>query len=156
VHARWSHERHGCAFIEWPIFETVQDLSTTGGRRAAVIGLISETRLSNGRQHKLALGKIGARRPNCPSPVHSCLDATPIRKRCCREVGGADIGNANAPYHRILQIGRTIADLAGAEDLSPSHMSEAIQYRSLDRRRAARRVRRSSGFPAPSRCPTSG
>ena len=40
-------------------------------------------------------------------------------------------------YHRVLKIGRTIADLAGAEELSTIHVSEAIQYRSLDRRKAA-------------------
>src|SRR5687767_2060344 len=40
-------------------------------------------------------------------------------------------------YHRILKISRTIADLAGADDLEPGHVSEAIQYRSLDRRRIA-------------------
>lgn len=38
-------------------------------------------------------------------------------------------------YHRILRISRTIADLAEAEALEPGHVSEAIQYRSLDRRR---------------------
>ena len=37
-------------------------------------------------------------------------------------------------YHRILKIARTIADLENAADLAPKHVSEAIQYRSLDRR----------------------
>src|SRR5213079_2212667 len=37
-------------------------------------------------------------------------------------------------YHRILKIARTIADLEAAADLQPKHVSEAIQYRSLDRR----------------------
>src|SRR5207247_5326564 len=37
-------------------------------------------------------------------------------------------------YHRILKIARTLADLEGAADLQPKHVSEAIQYRSLDRR----------------------
>ena len=36
-------------------------------------------------------------------------------------------------YHRVLKLARTIADLAGAAQIEPAHVSEAIQYRSLDR-----------------------
>ncbi len=36
-------------------------------------------------------------------------------------------------YHRILKLSRTIADLAGCDDILIEHISEALMYRCLDR-----------------------
>jgi magnesium chelatase family protein len=35
-------------------------------------------------------------------------------------------------YHRVLRVARSIADLAGATNIAPEHVAEAIQYRRMD------------------------
>ncbi|MBN1268547.1 MAG: YifB family Mg chelatase-like AAA ATPase [Kiritimatiellae bacterium] len=69
------------------------------------------------------------------------MGAREIRKYCALEeeaqnhlkMAITDMNFSARAYDRILKVARTIADLAGSESIQPNHVSEAIQYRSLDR-----------------------
>ena len=66
----------------------------------------------------------------------------PQIRRHCRLQGPAEkllklameqMGLSARAHDRILRVARTIADLAGQQDIAEDHLSEAINYRALDR-----------------------
>ncbi|RMD94983.1 MAG: ATP-binding protein, partial [Calditrichaeota bacterium] len=69
------------------------------------------------------------------------MESKEIRTYCKIDERGAELmqmaisrlGLSARAYDRILKVARTIADLEGVAEIKPAHLSEAIQYRSLDR-----------------------
>ena len=69
------------------------------------------------------------------------MSSRQIRKYCnisaeCErllESAMSRLGLSARAHDRILKVARTIADLESIEDIATAHVSEAIQYRSLDR-----------------------
>ena len=69
------------------------------------------------------------------------MQSKEIREFCKPEAAGEELlkmaitklGLSARAYDRILKVSRTIADMACSDDIRPEHISEAIQYRGLDR-----------------------
>ena len=69
------------------------------------------------------------------------MTAPEVRRWCRLDAAGAgllkaaltSLGLSARAHDRILKVSRTIADLAGADDVTAEHVAEAVQYRSLDR-----------------------
>src|SRR3984893_11864399 len=73
--------------------------------------------------------------------ANSQMPSRLLRKHCAISADGEKLletaiqrlGLSARAHDRILKVSRTIADLEGAECIQPKHLSEAIQYRTLDR-----------------------
>ncbi|NJO81803.1 MAG: ATP-binding protein [Blastochloris sp.] len=73
--------------------------------------------------------------PRCSTNAEMGLEET--REHCALDGAGHSLMKAAVrqldltvgAYQRILRLARTIADLAGAEQIGPAHLAESVQYR---------------------------
>ncbi|MCL6583834.1 MAG: YifB family Mg chelatase-like AAA ATPase [bacterium] len=124
--------------IEVPALE-YQDLigQTDGESSQQIRQRVNRARKVQEERYRNPNGGMGEQSIFC----NAQLNSKQIKKYCtldadCSKLIEAAINNfglSARAYDRILKVARTIADLAGEERISPSHVSEAIQYRSLDR-----------------------
>ena len=95
------------------------------------------------RDRVIAARNIGEERfkDNPGTYANAQMSSKLLRKHCVIDEAGSELlknameklGLSARAYDRILKVSRTIADLEGAENINNDHLSEAIQYRSLDR-----------------------
>ena len=72
---------------------------------------------------------------------NSAMSSKHIREHCALDADSEALlekamhrqGLSARAHDRILKVSRTIADLSGSQNIGPQHISEAINYRSLDR-----------------------
>ena len=116
------------SFPRWhrPTFRHRLPASTTDAIRA---------RVSAARQRQRARFRAAAIRVNAamtPRQVRRFCEVPADAERLLA-AAMTRLGLSARGHDRVLKVARTIADLAGAEDLAVEHCAEAIQYRGLDR-----------------------
>lgn len=113
--------------IEVPTVTQETLLKLPDGENSATI----QKRVESARQRQLARqGKPNAQ-----------LGVSEIEVLCSPDAQGnallqqalARLGLSARAYHRVLKVARSIADLAGSENIAAPHIAEAVQYRRMDK-----------------------
>jgi magnesium chelatase family protein len=111
---------------------------------------LAELRSSAGESTRTVAARVAAARavqldrfgPHTPTPTNAAMGPEQLRRFCAVDAGGRGmldnaferLGLSARALDRVLKVARTIADLDGSDAVRSSHIAEAIQYRSLDRR----------------------
>lgn len=111
--------------IEVPALSSADLAETAHGESSATVRtrVIAATNLAIQRQ-----GCTNARLEGKALEAHAAPDAA---GQTLLSQAVARLGLSARAYHRLLRVARTIADLAGSEQIGTAHIAEAIQFRQL-------------------------
>ncbi len=118
--------------IEVPAVQFKELTSTENGESSASIRerILAARAIQQKRFAKNTQTRCNARMTSRQLKTHGQLDEQ------CRELlrmAMSELNLSARAHDRILKVSRTIADLESAEHIGIHHLSEAIQYRTLDR-----------------------
>lgn len=100
------------------------------GQQAGISSAEMRQRVLAARQMQQQRGYVNAAIP--PGKLRAFCPLDPAGERTL-EMAVRRMGLSARAHDRILKVARTVADLAGAEQIQAKHVAEAVQYRSLDR-----------------------
>lgn len=102
-----------------------------GGESSSVI----KKRVDNARRAQAERFRESGIHSNSQLPSRHMKKYCALKAEASRliETAVERLGLSARAYTRVLKVARTVADLDGSPDIGPQHLSEAIQYRSLDR-----------------------
>lgn len=111
--------------IEVPALSAADLAQSTSGESSSAVRERVVAAMSVARRRQ---GSLNARLDGKALEAYALLDSagqTLLHQAVSR------LGLSARAYHRLLRVARTIADLAGAEQISAAHIAEAIQFRQL-------------------------
>jgi magnesium chelatase family protein len=109
-----------------------RELLLHGNRPAAESSAQVRVRVEAAHQHQLQrAGKANARLNTREIEQH-CQRTAPQNRMLAQAI--EKLGLSGRALHRILKLARTIADLESSPGIADTHLTEAIAYRTLDRR----------------------
>ena len=111
-----------------------RELSSPAGNQESTASIRKRVNIARARQKERYSGMDGMY-------ANAQLSPRDISRYCALDNDGESIlkraidsfGFSARAYHRILKVARTIADLEGMTCIAARHISEAVQYRTLDR-----------------------
>jgi magnesium chelatase family protein len=80
------------------------------------------------QRERFANGKLSCNADMGPAEVREYCPLDDAGRRLLRAATEQLQTSARA-FQRVLKLGRTIADLAGSEEIDTAHLAEALQYR---------------------------